>query len=270
MTKTEDLGRDRLYDLVAQFGYQTMHVGGKNSTRELLEMCQLESTSRVLDVGCGTGYTAYEIAKTYGSRVTGVDLANNMVKVAQKRARKGKLEHRVDFRVASAYELPFNDDTFDVVILEAVFVALDDKTAALEEIVRVLRLGGTLALNVGIISSDAPSELAEQVKGPVGLLAGPIPYNRLIELIEDFNFQIVKTAEKPMSNLITTSIKEIGLPKYIIVVLPKFLIKFLTDSNLRKVLKRNLQVSKEVRDIIFKREDTKQYFNHVLLVAQKS
>ena len=64
-TEVEKLG---YYDFMAHLGVPYFHVGGMRSTDELLSMCQIDSSKRVLIVGCGTGYTACYIAKEHDLR----------------------------------------------------------------------------------------------------------------------------------------------------------------------------------------------------------
>jgi len=49
-----------------------LHLGGEEATKELLDMCAPTPETRVLDIGCGSGHTACEVARVYGSRVTGI------------------------------------------------------------------------------------------------------------------------------------------------------------------------------------------------------
>lgn len=68
---------------------------------------------RVLDVGCATGYLTESIFHS-GCDVSGVDISKNMIREALKRS------DSMDFRVADACELPFNEETFDVVLSASV------------------------------------------------------------------------------------------------------------------------------------------------------
>ena len=91
------------YDFIGQLADFTtsIHIGGPEATRMLLDMCQLDATSHVLDVGCGSGNTACLIAQQYGSRVLGVDISVVMIAKATERARRQGLLDKVEFRVVS-------------------------------------------------------------------------------------------------------------------------------------------------------------------------
>ena len=105
----------------------------------LLEAAGAQQGSRVLDVATGPGYAA-AAAADLGASVVGVDMAPAMVELAR------RLHPTVEFRVAQAEALPFEDDSFDVVISNFVAPHLSRPELAVAELVRVLRGGGRLAL----------------------------------------------------------------------------------------------------------------------------
>ena len=96
-----------------------------------------------LDVGCGTGFLALQLAGL-GHRVVGVDSAEAMLTVARAKASQAGLA--IDFQLADAAELPFAPASFDLVIERHVLWTLLDPAAALAEWGRVLRPGGRLML----------------------------------------------------------------------------------------------------------------------------
>jgi ubiquinone/menaquinone biosynthesis C-methylase UbiE len=76
----------------------------------LIEAARLTSESRALEVGCGPGHITKMMADT-GAKVTGVDLASGMVQVAS------ELYPHIEFKEANAEHLPFDAETFDVVLV---------------------------------------------------------------------------------------------------------------------------------------------------------
>jgi 2-polyprenyl-6-hydroxyphenyl methylase / 3-demethylubiquinone-9 3-methyltransferase len=94
---------------------------------------------RVLDVGCGGGSLAEELARR-GCIVTGIDPAARSVAVAREHARVSGLE--ITYVEGTAERLPFDDDAFDAVICCDVLEHLADVGKAVREVARVLRPGG--------------------------------------------------------------------------------------------------------------------------------
>ena len=101
-----------------------------------------EGTLKVLDAGTGTGIVAASMA-LLGHEVTGIDLCSNMIEKARKNTQALGLS--VDFVCTPAGELPFEENTFDVVISRNLLWALPDPEAVLLQWKRVLKPGGILA-----------------------------------------------------------------------------------------------------------------------------
>ncbi|OXM70450.1 methyltransferase domain-containing protein [Amycolatopsis vastitatis] len=100
--------------------------------------------SWVVDLGCGPGSITLGLAAE--SRVAGIDLDAGQVALARAAARRAG-RSTVDFLVASAYDLPFADESVDVAFSHALFEHLSRPAEALAELRRVLRPGGRLALS---------------------------------------------------------------------------------------------------------------------------
>jgi SAM-dependent methyltransferase len=115
----------------------------ENDARSFYERLDVPPGARLLDVACGSGQLAL-IAAREGVRVTGVDIAENLIERAQARSLAENLPAR--FRVADAESLPFPDASFDVVVslIGAMFAPRPLLVAS--ELTRVCVPGGTIAL----------------------------------------------------------------------------------------------------------------------------
>jgi len=98
----------------------------------------------VLDVACGTGVVAREVANRLGGdgRVVGVDVNEAMLTVAR------RLGPDIEWRAGDAATLPFADGSFDVVLCQAALMFFRDRAAALREMARVATAGGTVVFHV--------------------------------------------------------------------------------------------------------------------------
>ena len=92
-----------------------LHSGGLATTREQAKRIALTEESRVLDVGCGIGGPARYLAHTYGCRVDGIDLTPELIETGRVLTKRCKLADHVALRVGNALELPYSEQTFDVV-----------------------------------------------------------------------------------------------------------------------------------------------------------
>ena len=100
----------------------------------------------MLDVGCGTGFLALQLA-ALGHRATGVDMADEMLRRAQAKAAAAGLSVR--FELGDAEQLPYADASFDVLIERHVIWTLPAPEVALREWARLLRAGGHIYLIEG-------------------------------------------------------------------------------------------------------------------------
>lgn len=167
------------------------HIRGRAATLELARAAGLDASKHVLDVGSGIGGTSRCLAVQFGCRVTGIDLTDEYCRAAAMLSHKVGLADRVDYRQGDATNLPFDDEVFDVVWTEHVAMNIPDKTRLYEEMHRVLKPGGTLAIY-------------DVLAGPSGTVLFPVPWARtpdtsfLVEptelrsLLEDAGFTITE------------------------------------------------------------------------------
>jgi ubiquinone/menaquinone biosynthesis C-methylase UbiE len=163
----DEFGLPRYLDMQAEIGY-TKHIGGTKATKELLELCEVSPEKIVLNVGCGAGTTSTYIVENYGCKIFGVDIKENMVKRAHERAKRKGLADKTDFRIADAQDLPFGDDSFDIVICESINIFVPDKAKAVSEYKRVVKPGGIVGLNEPVLLQTPPPGIADLISDVVG------------------------------------------------------------------------------------------------------
>ncbi len=131
---------------LAELGKKRLRPGGIKATSWLLEQVQFTKETKVLEVACNMGTTLIELAKNHPCSIIGVDIDQEAVAKAQAAIEKEQLQERVTVQTGNALKLPFADNTFDIVINEAMLTMLDDhaKAKALAEYHRVLKPGGHL------------------------------------------------------------------------------------------------------------------------------
>jgi tocopherol O-methyltransferase len=120
-----------------------------NLIDELLTWAKIDPTNRpqtILDVGCGIGGSSLYLAEKFGARVTGITLSPVQANRAKERARSAGLTDITDFQVANALEMPFADNSFDLLWSLESGEHMPDKIKFLEECYRVLKPGGKLIL----------------------------------------------------------------------------------------------------------------------------
>lgn len=115
----------------------------ETTARSFIDRRKLEPGTKVLDVACGSGNLAIFAAED-GADVTGLDIASNLVAAAKRRAATHGLDIR--FEQGDAEDMPYDDDSFDVVIsmFGAMFAPRPEIVS--DELIRVCRPGGTIAM----------------------------------------------------------------------------------------------------------------------------
>ena len=142
-TLGKDLSKVTLDDLqpVDEF-----HIRGDTATRELIKLSEFTPDLHILDVGCGIGGSTRRLSHETGCRVTGIDLSDEYIDVAQRLTQLLNMQERVKFHAASALELPFDDNLFDGVWSLQMNMNVEDKLSWLRETYRVLKPGGRAVL----------------------------------------------------------------------------------------------------------------------------
>ena len=129
------------YLLFGLLGKRVIHPGGRQATEELLELAAIAPGQQVLDIGCGVGTTAIEMAKRHGVTVTAADISADMRDRAIVNVETAGVRDRVSVETADICALPYADGRFDRVVAEAVTMFVD-RDRAIGELVRVCRPGG--------------------------------------------------------------------------------------------------------------------------------
>jgi arsenite methyltransferase len=119
----------------------------------------IQDGDAVLDIGCGVGVDTLVAAMMTGSKgkVVGIDLVPNMLERARINLAKTSLKN-VEFLECSGESLPFENDSFDVVISNGAFNLIPDKAKALGEVFRILKPCGTFMIADQVLTGDSPND----------------------------------------------------------------------------------------------------------------
>jgi SAM-dependent methyltransferase len=123
--------------------YDQISRGIADSIEHAVLRLDPQPRERVLDLSTGTGWTSRVVARRE-SIVTGVDIAADLVSVARGKAAQERLP--IEYQVGDAEQLPFDDGAFDAVVSTCGVMFATRQEAAAEELARVVRKGGRIAL----------------------------------------------------------------------------------------------------------------------------
>ena len=149
-------------------GGLTEHLGGIYATRRLLNRCHLATGQQILDVGCGTGFTACYLARDYQVQVSALDMNPRSTTEARKRVSKLSAKRQVRIIQADAHRLPFSDTVFDAVIVESVLVFCNVATV-IAEMRRVMKPDAVLGINEFTFLKPPPARLVSLLTGTLGI-----------------------------------------------------------------------------------------------------
>jgi arsenite methyltransferase len=154
----------------------------------------------VVDLGSGGGLDVFLAARKVGptGRAIGIDMTQAMIDLARRNAVKagnGTAPANVEFHLATIDHLPLEDATVDCVISNCVINLAVDKRGVFQEIARVLKPGGRLAVSDIALKQDLPPEMGQEILAYVGCIAGAIPIAEYRQGLLDAGFGAVEIVD---------------------------------------------------------------------------
>ena len=125
------------------YGADFVSPGGYDMAKELIGQLNLPESSRVLDVGCGLGGSAFVMAREFGLIVDGIDLSKNMLAIAIQKLEKYQLADRIKFEWGDCLELDIQT-SYDAIYSRDVFLHIENKPLLFKVLNRALRPNGQL------------------------------------------------------------------------------------------------------------------------------
>ena len=196
------------YKCMDALGCEFLHPGGRYATAKLIEILNLASDDKVLEVGCGTGNTAVFIHTLTGAKVHGIDIDEEMITKTVKTA--SPYLDKLKFKIGSGENIPFEDNSFDVVISEGTTFFMDAKKA-LKEYCRVLKPGGRLGM-VEVSYFKLPTAELENLTSEVTRCYGmkPLLFDEWENQIKHIGFNLDSVNRKSMNMNMKTMIQSEG------------------------------------------------------------
>jgi len=148
----------------------SMEKGHRPVGEQAIELMHLDAAARVIDVGCGSGWATRLMAQqALEGRVVGIDVSDEMIRIARE---SSPPVSNIEFRVASAEQLPFAAGEFTHAFSMESLYYYSDIAGALKEIRRVLEPGGRFITVVDLYEENKPShQWVDQLRVPVQILS---------------------------------------------------------------------------------------------------
>lgn len=162
----EEIGKLGLYEFQAYIGAMTSPTfGGWKGTDRLIDLLKINEMEKpkILEAGCSAGYITRYIAQLFDCTITGVDWSEFIINIAEEEASKLNLNN-ISFQHANVENLPFPDNSFDIVYGEAITALVPNPIKVINEYKRVLKTGGKLATLDLFMKESVSDEFAEETK----------------------------------------------------------------------------------------------------------
>jgi arsenite methyltransferase len=170
----------------------SFHPGGVRLTQRIGELLGLTPTAHVLDVAAGPGTSALHLAKSFGCRVTGIDLSEANISAARAAADALGLSQLAQFELADAERLPFPDASFDAIVCECAFCTFPGKDIAAAEFVRVLKMGGGVGIS-DLTRTAAPLPELEGLLAWIACIGDALPVQEYGSILTHAGLSVEKT-----------------------------------------------------------------------------
>jgi ubiquinone/menaquinone biosynthesis C-methylase UbiE len=151
-------------DFISLIREENRPPGGKKTVREFLINSFVNAKSNVLEVGCTNGFTTLEIARTIGCKSYGIDINPKSLENAKRRI----CNERTKFIYGNAYNIPFKDRSFDLVVCSNATSFMDDKDKAISEYERVVRTWGFIAVSPMYYLKKPSKKIVKKVSDIIG------------------------------------------------------------------------------------------------------
>lgn len=197
--KKEEVG----HHFLARLGKTRLRPGGKRATDWLIANGHFSKDKKVLEVACNICTTAIGLAKQYGCRITGVDLDKGALEKARSNIAVQGVSDLIEVMHGNATRLPFDDNSFDIVLNEAMLTMLpvESKEKAVSEYFRVLKPGGVLLTHDVVLNTPDTESTLQELHDAIHIKVTPLSKTGWEALFRQAGFGKVETLSGEMTLL---------------------------------------------------------------------
>ena len=164
--KVREIRSMKVAEIVSLVNEINKPPGGIMTLNEIIIHAHISNKTKLLEIGSTTGYSSIQIKRLTGANVYGIDVNKTSVEYAKRNSEKEGV--KVDFRVTDATNLPFKDESFDVIYASNVTSFINDKTSAINNYIRTLKTYGFLAVVPIYYIKHPPKSLLNTVSKEIG------------------------------------------------------------------------------------------------------
>lgn len=194
--------REEGHHLLKRLGKTKLRPGGVTATNWLLDQIEADEDTKILEVACNEAEHLINFSKKYNNINYGVDNNESWLNKGKERVKTNNLESNIKLLVADARKLPFEDNTFDIVLNEAMLTMLSnkDKKLAISEYFRVLKPGGMLLTHdIRQVKENIPQ--IKELQHILTMGAIPLTLENWLDIFKDVGFKDIDYISDTMTLL---------------------------------------------------------------------
>jgi SAM-dependent methyltransferase len=174
-----------------------------------IALAGLKKGETVVDLGSGAGFDCFLASDKVGrnGKIIGIDMTPQMIEKARENAKQNKTTN-VEFRLGEIERLPVADSSVDAVISNCVINLSPDKRKVFQEIYRVLKPGGRIAISDIALNKKLPEKVQKNMDAYVGCISGALLVDEYKKYVESSGLQDVKITSKGTSSCIDPDTKD--------------------------------------------------------------
>lgn len=191
------------HNFLARLGKTRLRPGGRKATEWLIASGDFNKDKKILEVACNMCTTAIGLAQKFDCKIEGVDLDEAALEKARANIAMHGLQDKIHVQRANAMVLPFEDESFDIVINEAMLTMLpvQAKMKAVAEYFRVLKPGGFLLTHDVMLTTEDSETVLQQLREAINITVTPLTKQGWKNVFLDSGFRNVETYNGDMTLL---------------------------------------------------------------------
>lgn len=182
------------HNFLAKLGKTRLRPGGVTATNWLIAHGNFSEEITVLDVACNMCTTSIELASRFHCHITGLDLDKRNLEKANLKIKHSNVGEYIDLVQGNALKLPFDDNSYDIIINEAMLTMLDNnaKEKALKEYYRVLKPGGKLLTHDITFHDNNVTPLIDKLKKTININVCPLSTDKWEQILKESGFKSIE------------------------------------------------------------------------------